>query len=63
MFLQGGEEQGSESEEPSRVEDDGTTLDDIKVKQRKESLIYRHAFFWTPKFLCGYNLALASGTW
>lgn len=27
---QGGEEQGSESEEPSRVEDDGTTLDDIK---------------------------------
>lgn len=37
MFLQGGEEQGSESEEPSRVEDDGTTLDDIKVKQRKES--------------------------
>ena len=39
MFLQGGEEQGSESEEPSRVEDDGTTLDDIKVKQRKKVLI------------------------
>ena len=37
MFLQGGEEQGSESEEPSRVEDDGTTLDDIKVKQSKKS--------------------------
>lgn len=37
MFLQGGEEQGSESEEPSCVEDDGTTLDDIKVKQRKKS--------------------------
>ena len=31
--MQGGEEQTNESEESSQAEDDGTTLDDIKVKK------------------------------
>ena len=32
-FMQGGEEQTNESEESSQTEDDGTTLEDIKVKK------------------------------
>lgn len=32
-FMQGGEEQSNESEESSQAEDDGTTLEDIKVKK------------------------------
>ena len=31
--MQGGEEQTNESEESSQAEDDGTTLEDIKVKK------------------------------
>lgn len=31
--MQGGEEQSNESEESSQAEDDGTTLEDIKVKK------------------------------
>ena len=34
-FMQGGEEQTNESEESSQAEDDGTTLEDIKVKKRQ----------------------------
>ena len=33
-ILQGGEEQGSEGEGSSLIEEDGTTLDDIKVVLR-----------------------------
>ena len=32
-FMQGGEQQTKESEESSQAEDDGTTLEDIKVKK------------------------------
>lgn len=32
--MQGGEEQTNESEESSQAEDDGTTLEDIKVKKK-----------------------------
>ena len=34
FFFQGGEEYGSEGEEASQLEDDDTTLDDIKVKNK-----------------------------
>ena len=36
--MQGGEEQTNESEESSQAEDDGTTLEDIKVKKKMQSL-------------------------
>ena len=34
LFFQGGEEHSSEGEEASQLEDDDTTLDDIKVKNK-----------------------------
>ena len=41
FHMQGGEQQGSESEESSQIEDDGTTLEDIKVKNSKVWLLAR----------------------
>ena len=37
--MQGGKEQTNESEESSQAKDDGTTLEDIKVKKKAISFL------------------------